>query len=88
MTFFLPAVALLFAIGSYGLMRRTIWAWYLGLAYLHLMTGWYFYTLLFFAWEAGAQPVILYTVAHVIGILSFWLCGLLWWLKRKAEFRG
>lgn len=88
MTFFLPGIAVLFAIGSYGLMHRTIWAWYLGLGYLQVMTGWILCSMLCFAWKSGTQPAVLHVCAAVIGILCFWLCGLLWWLKRKGEFRS
>lgn len=88
MIFLLPGIALLYAIGSYGLMRRTLWSWYLGLVYLHLMTGWLFYGMLFLAWDTGTQAAVLYACARIIGITCLWLCALLWWLKRKDEFRS
>ncbi|MGV3659587.1 MAG: hypothetical protein ACO1TE_05365 [Prosthecobacter sp.] len=69
-------------------MRRTIWAWYLGLVYSFLVAARFCYPFLYFSLEGGSEAAAWYSASLAVGALCLWLCGLLWWMRRKPEFSG
>lgn len=69
-------------------MRRTIWTWYLGLVYLFLLAGRFCHSFLLYSLEGGSEAAVWHSAALAVGGLCLWLCGLLWWIQKKPEFRG
>ena len=79
-------LAVVFGVASYGLHRRTVWAWWGGWLVFFLGAGFYgtyTYSALYYAESLTAT---LSAVVYIVGGAVLWVPAAVWWSGRRGYF--
>jgi hypothetical protein len=86
MTPYIITFAAVFGIASYGLHRRTLWAWWCGWVVFFLVAGYfglYSYSALY---SAETSSEMLLAAACIAGGAVLWVPAAVWWCGRRSYF--